>query len=49
MGNNHVVANRVESVMSNYCCDGGSIYTLRPQPGSSRSISRNHIVQPFRA
>ena len=46
MGNNHVTANRLESVMSDYCCDGGGIYTLGPQPGST--VSRNHILQPFR-
>ena len=46
VGNNHVTANRLESVMSDYCCDGGGIYTLGPQPGST--VSRNHILQPFR-
>jgi hypothetical protein len=34
-GDNSVVANRIESVMSTYCCDGGGIYTLGPQPGST--------------
>jgi hypothetical protein len=46
VGNNHVTANKLESVMSDFCCDGGGIYTLGPQPGST--VSRNHIVQPFR-
>ena len=46
VGNNHVLANKLERVMTDYCCDGGAIYTLGPQPGSS--VSRNHIVQPFR-
>ena len=35
-GDNHVIANKVERVLlSDRCCDGGGIYTLGPQPGSS--------------
>ena len=35
-GNNHVIANHIERVLlSGRCCDGGGIYTLGPQPGSS--------------
>lgn len=42
-GNNHIVANRVETVLLERCCDGGGIYTLGPQPGSI--IQRNYILQ----
>ena len=35
-GHNHVLANKIERVLlSGRCCDGGAIYTLGPQPGSS--------------
>ena len=41
-GNNHVVANRIESVQTKRCCDGGGIYTLGPQPGST--LHRNYLL-----
>eukprot|EP01047_Picozoa_sp_COSAG01_P039571 COSAG01_NODE_3278_length_6314_cov_2.240386_1_plen_851_part_00 len=35
-GDNHIIANRIERVLrSGRCCDGGGVYTLGPQPGSS--------------
>ena len=45
-GNNTIRANRIERPTTVRCCDGGGIYTLGPQPGST--VSRNHILQPFR-
>jgi len=42
-GNNHIVANRIETVLLQRCCDGGGIYTLGPQPGSS--LQKNYILQ----
>lgn len=41
-GNNHIVANRIENPLQARCCDGGEVYTLGPQPGST--IERNHLV-----
>ena len=50
-GNNHIIGNRIERVLqggligpndpSGRCCDGGGIYTLGPQPGSS--LERNYL------
>ena len=40
-GNNQIVANLVENPQRERCCDGGLVYTLGPQPGSS--IERNHL------
>ena len=41
-GNNHVLANRIVNPLRARCCDGGEVYTLGPQPGST--IARNHLV-----
>ena len=41
-GNNHVLANKIVNPLRTRCCDGGEVYTLGPQPGSS--IERNHLV-----
>ena len=41
-GNNHVLANKIVNPLRARCCDGGEVYTLGPQPGSS--IERNHLV-----
>ena len=43
---NHIVGNRIERTVTRRCCDGGAIYTLGPQPGST--ISRNYLLQPGR-
>ena len=53
-GNNHIIGNHIERVLqgglvgandpSGRCCDGGGIYSLGPQPGSS--IERNYIFHP---
>ena len=40
-GDNHVIGNLIENPQRARCCDGGAIYTLGPQPGSS--LSRNYI------
>jgi hypothetical protein len=42
-GDNHIVANKIEHVQTKRCCDGGGIYTLGPQPGST--LTRNYIHQ----
>lgn len=41
-GNNHILANIVERPTTVRCCDGGAIYTLGPQPGST--LTGNYIV-----
>ena len=41
-GNNHVLANKTVNPLRARCCDGGDVYTLGPQPGSS--IERNHLA-----
>lgn len=41
-GNNHVRANKIVNPLRTRCCDGGEVYTLGPQPGST--IERNHLV-----
>eukprot|EP01051_Picozoa_sp_SAG22_P017765 SAG22_NODE_2818_length_2181_cov_1.579731_2_plen_341_part_01 len=42
-GDNHVIANRLENPDRQRCCDGGQVYTLGPQPGSS--IERNLLIR----
>jgi hypothetical protein len=41
-GNIQIIANRIENPTQKRCCDGGAVYTLGPQPGSS--IRENYIV-----
>lgn len=41
-GNNKVLANKIVNPLRARCCDGGEVYTLGPQPGST--IERNHLV-----
>eukprot|EP00039_Didymoeca_costata_P020924 m.342867 g.342867 ORF g.342867 m.342867 type:complete len:745 (+) comp21934_c0_seq1:76-2310(+) len=40
-GGNVVTGNIIENAMRARCCDGGLLYTLGPQPGSS--ITRNYL------
>jgi hypothetical protein len=40
-GNNHITANQITNSNTARCCDGGQVYTLGPQPGST--IARNHL------
>jgi hypothetical protein len=40
-GDNHVIGNLIENPQRARCCDGGAIYTLGPQPGST--LSQNYI------
>jgi hypothetical protein len=40
-GDNHVLNNLIENPQRARCCDGGAIYTLGPQPGSS--LDGNYI------
>ena len=42
-GGNVVRGNHVQGVQTRRCCDGGGIYTLGPQPGSS--LTENYIAQ----
>ncbi len=42
-GDNRVLANRIDGVGLERCCDLGAIYTLGPQPRST--IRANHITQ----
>ena len=42
-GGNRLVANKILGSQLGRCCDGGGIYTLGPQPGSS--ITNNYIAQ----
>lgn len=41
-GDNHIVGNRIENANMARCCDGGEVYTLGPQPGST--VERNYLV-----
>ena len=41
-GNNKVVANKIVNSNLALCCDGGMVYTLGPQPGST--VERNHLI-----
>lgn len=36
-------ANHINNALTVRCCDGGGLYTLGPQPGSS--LSANYIFQ----
>ena len=42
-GGNSLTANHIDGALTVRCCDGGGLYTLGPQPGSS--ITGNYIVQ----
>jgi hypothetical protein len=47
-GDNHIIRNRLENPGRVRCCDGGAMYTLGPQPGSSieGNLIRNTLPIP---